>query len=152
MWSAVQFPKVANRTTTSIVLLAVLMATILTPAGMCALMCERHYRAESQRHCISSSDSDTMPGMAHDHSAMNHLPVEASSLVLVSQSCQTSCVTAERLGAWRKGVPQVTAIESPIVLAATVELLAPGAAAWSSDSGPPVRHPAYSASFTVLRI
>jgi hypothetical protein len=79
------FLKVRRRTATSIALLAVLVAGTVTPTGVCALMCERQSRAERQRHC--SQPADTMPGMAHDHSATNHPGVEAMSAVLVSQSC-----------------------------------------------------------------
>src|ERR1700730_2641580 len=78
--SKVQFSKVPRRIATSIVLVTVLLAGI-SPTGVCAFMCERHARAESQRHCGQSSDS--MPGMAHDHSAMDHPGVEAVSAVLV---------------------------------------------------------------------
>jgi len=150
--SEIQFPKVPRRTATSIVLLTVLVTGIVTPTGFCALMCERHSRLESQRHC--SEPSDAMPGMVHDHSAMNHPAVEAMSLVMVSHSCQSNCVTAERLNASRKVVPQVTVVESgPVVLDTTTEFSAPDpAAAWSSDSSPPYRSSAYTASFTILRI
>src|SRR5713101_2494340 len=138
----VQFPKVARKTATSIVLLTVLLAWIITPTGLCALMCERHPRAESQRHC--SQPSDSMPGMAHDNSAMNHPGVEAMSAVLVSRSCQTNCVTAERLNVWRKVVPQVTVVQSgAVVLGTTAKFLAPdSAAAWILDGSPPSPHPA----------
>src|SRR3989442_1922580 len=44
--SKVQFPKVPRRTATSIILLAVLLAGIITPTGVCALMCERHEGAD----------------------------------------------------------------------------------------------------------
>ncbi len=149
--SKVQFSKVPRRTATSIVLLTVLLAGI-TPTGVCALMCERHARAESQRHC--SQPSDSMSGMAHDHSAMNHPGVEAMSAVLMSQSCQTDCVTAERLNVWRKVVPQVTVVRSgAVVLGTTAEFLVPDfTAAWGLDSGPPARPPARAASFSILRI
>ena len=149
--SRVEFSKVSRRTATSIVLLTVLLLGI-TPTGVCALMCERHARAESQRHCGQPSDS--MPGMAHDHSAMNHPGVEAESAVLMSQSCQTTCVTAERLNVWRKVVPQVTVIRSgAVVLGTAAESLAPDFnAAWGLDSGPPARPPARAASFSILRI
>ena len=148
----------AHRTTTSIVLLAVFVAGILTPTGMCALMCERPTRAESQRHCISSSDAmpgmDTMPGMAHDHSAMNHSADEAMSLVMVSRSCETACVTAERLNASRKVVPQVTVGQTAaVVLECTAETLPPGlTAAWGLDGGPPAPTSTRAASFSILRI
>ncbi len=151
MQSKVQFSKVPRRTATSIVLLTVLLAGI-TPTGVCALMCERHARAEKQRHCIQPSDS--MPGMAHDHSAMNHPGVEAMTAVLMSQSCQTNCVTAERLNVWRNVVPQVTVIRSgAVVMGTTAEFLAPDfTAAWGLDSGPPARPPARAVSFSILRI
>jgi hypothetical protein len=149
--SKVQFSKVPRRTATSIVLLTVLLAGI-TPTGLCALMCERHARAESQRHC--SEPSDTMPEMVHDHSAMNHPSVEAMSAVLMAQSCQTNCVTAERLNVGRKVVPQVTVVRSSaVVLSTTAKFLAPDfTAAWGLDSGPPAPPPAQAASFSILRI
>ena len=147
----VQFAKVARRTATSIVLLTVLLAGS-TPTGVCALMCERHVRAENQRHC--SKPSDAMPGMAHDQSAMNHQGVEAMTAVLVSQSCQTNCVTAERLSVWRKIVSQVTVVQSgAVVLGTTAKFLVPdSAAAWILDSGPLAPPPANAASFSILRI
>ena len=151
MQSKVQFSKVPRRTATSIVLLTVLLAG-LTPTGVCALICERHARPESQRHC--SQPSDTMSGMVHDHSAMNHPGVEAMSAVLMSQSCQTNCVTAERLNVWRRVVPQVTVVRSStVVLSTTAEFLAPDfTAAWGLDSGPPASPPEHAASFSILRI
>jgi hypothetical protein len=151
MESKVQFSKVPRRTATSIVLLTVLLAGI-TPTGLCALMCERHARAESQRHC--SEPSDTMPGMVHDHSAMNHPSVEAMSAVLMAQSCQTNCVTAERVNVWRNVVPQVTLVRSgAVVLRTTAEFLAPDfTGAWGLDSGPPAPPPPHRASFSILRI
>ncbi len=151
MESKVQFSKVPRRTATSIVLLTVLLAGI-TPTGVCALMCERHARVESQRHC--SQPSDTMPGMVHGHSALNHSGVEAMRAVLMSQSCQTSCVTAERLSVWRRVVPQVTVVRSSaVVLGTMVEFVAPDfTAAWGLDSGPPTPPPAHAASFSILRI
>ena len=140
-----------SRTATSIILLTVLIAGI-TPTGVCAFMCERHARAESQRHC--SQPSDSMPGMAHDHSAMDHPGIEAVSAVLVSQSCQTNCVTAERLNVWRKVVPQVTVVRRSVVVLGTMTafLAVNFTDAWGFDSGPPVRPPAHAASFSILRI
>jgi len=131
--------------------MAVLLAWV-SPTGVCALMCERHARVESQRHCIQSSDS--MPGMAHDHSAMNHPGVAAMSAVLMSQSCQTNCVTAKRLAASRKIFPQVTVVRSGAVgVGTTTKFLAlDPAAAWILDGSPPSPHPAHAASFSVLRI
>jgi len=85
---------------------------------------------------------------------MNHPGVEAVSAVLMSQSCQTTCFTAERLNVWRKVVPQVTVVRSSaVVMGTTVEFLAPDfTAAWGLDSGPPIRPPAHVASFSILRI
>src|SRR5260370_5577002 len=104
------FREVVQRAATSIVLLTILLAGIITPTGVCALMCERQSRAESQRHCVQSSD--TMAGMFHDHSAMNHPAVQAMSLVMVSHSCLSNCVTAERLNASRKFGTPGTIIET----------------------------------------
>jgi len=142
---------VVSRTATSIVLLTVLFAGT-TPTGVCRLVCERRARAESERHC--SQPSDNMPGMAHDHSAMNHPSVEAMSAVLMAQSCQTDCVTAERLNVWRKVVPQVTVVRSSaVVLSTTAEFLAPDfTAVWGLDSGPPAPPSARVVSFSILRI
>ena len=152
MWSEVQFREVAQRTATSIVLLTVLVAGIVAPTGLCALMCERHPRVASQRHCISSSD--TMPGMVHEHSAMNHPAVEAMSLVMVSRSCETACVTAERLNASREIIPQVTVVQTAAaVLDSTAEFLDTDfTAAWGLDSGPPAPPSARGAFFPILRI
>ncbi len=146
------FREVVQRAATSIVLLTILLAGIITPTGVCALMCERQSRAESQRHCVQSSD--TMAGMVHDHSAMNHPAVQTMSLVMVSHSCLSNCVTAERLNASRKFVPQVTVVESgPVVLDTTAEFAAPDPAiAWSADNGPPASPTAHGASFSILRI
>jgi hypothetical protein len=92
--------RVAPRITTTIVLLTALLAGIITPAMACALMCDRHPRVESQRHCDQPSDS--MPGMVHRHSAMMQPDVGATSLMSVSQSCRSNCVTTERLNVSRK--------------------------------------------------
>jgi len=92
--------------------------------------------------------------MAHDHSTMNHPGVEAMTAVLMSQSCQTNCVTTQRLNVWRKVAPQVTVVRSSaVVLGTTAEFLAPDfSAAWGLDSGPPAPPPAHVASFSILRI
>jgi len=150
--SKVQFPKVPRRTATSIVLLIILLAGIITPTEVCALMCERHSRVQSQRHC--SQSSDTMPGMDHGHSAMNHPAFEDTRLVVVSQSCQTNCVIAERLNVSRKVGPQLTVGQAgAVVLEAAAKFVAPDpAAAWSADSGPPAPPTARGASFSILRI
>jgi hypothetical protein len=146
--------KVFSRTATSMVLLTALMAGIITPTGVCALVCERHSQAGTQHHC--DEDSDSMPGMVHDHSAMHHAVVGNVILVVGAQSCQTDCAKAEQLNISTKVVPQVTAVETGAVvpvLDATSMFLAPQVvAAWSLDSGPPSLSSAYTASYSVLRI
>jgi hypothetical protein len=76
------------------------------------------------------------------------------SAVLMSQSCQTNCVTAERLNVWRKVVPQMTVVRSStVVLSTTAEFLAIDFTAASGfDSGPPAPSPPHLASFSILRI
>jgi hypothetical protein len=148
--SKVQFSKVPRRTATSIVLLTLLLAGI-TPTGFCALMCERRAAAKSRHHC--NGPSNTMPGMAHDRSAMDHLSVEAVSAVSLSP-CRTNCATTERVNVWRKVVPEVPVVRSSaVVLSKTIEFLAPNCiAVWGLDSGPPAPHPVRAASFSILRI
>jgi hypothetical protein len=92
--------------------------------------------------------------MAHDHSAMNHSGVEAMSFPVVSRSCESNCVTTERLRVPRTVVPQVTVVESgPVVPDTTAEFLMPDPAnAWSSDYSPPSLPSASAASFSILRI
>jgi hypothetical protein len=142
--------QVVSRTATSIALLTVLIAGT-TSTGICALICERHARAQSQHHC--SQPSDSMPGMAHDHSAINHPSIEAVSAVLMSQSCQTNCVTAERVNIWRNVAPQLTVVRCGVVLGGTAEAMAPDfTGAWGFDSGPPAPPPVHAASFSILRI
>src|SRR3982074_1638823 len=111
-------------------MLTVLLAGIVTQAGVCVLMCGRHSRAEGQRHCGQTSKA--MPAMAHDHSAMDHSGVEALDSALVSRSCGLNCVTTERLNVSRKVVPQMTVVKSgPVVLDTTAEFLPPDdASAW----------------------
>ena len=146
------FSGVVQRTATSIALLSVLVAGILAPSELCLLMCERLPRAETQRHCIQSSD--TMSGMAHHHSAMNHPAVQSTSLVTVSPSCQLNCVTAECFNVSRGVFSQVTLVESgPLLLDTTAEFAPPDhGAAWSSDNSPPYSPFAQIASFSILRI
>ena len=150
--SKVQFPQVASRASTSIVLLTFLLTGMVTPAGACALMCVRHQRAESQRHCGQSSEAT--PAMAHDDSAMNHPSVEAMGPGLVSQTCRTNCATAERLAVSRKVVPQVTSIQNGVVvLVARAKFLAPDPATSDFlDGTPPKTLSAYAAAFSILRI
>jgi len=147
--STVQFPKVARRTSTSIVLLTVLLAGTITPTGVCAFMCERHVRLESQHHC--GQPSDTMPEMTHDHFAMTQPDKDVASPMGMSQSCQPNCDKTERLNPSRKLVLQVTVSETGVAVSeTTVESLPPLlAAAWSLDSGPPSPPTTYAASYSV---
>ncbi len=142
----------ASRTATSIVLLTVLLAGMAAPAGACALMCVRHQRAESQRHC--GQPSETMLAMAHHHTAMNHAAVEAMSPVVGSQSCQTNCFTSERLVVSRKTVLQVTPVQSATAaLGITAKLLTPDlATSRLADGTPPKPYSVHVSSFNILRI
>ena len=112
-------------------------------------MCVRHHRVESQRHC--GQHAEMMPTMAHVHSAMSHPGVEVGP-ALVSESCQTSCVTAERLAVSRKVVLKVTSAQSDaIILDTPAKIVAPDSATLSLfDGTPPL--PARIASFCILRI
>ena len=147
------------KTSASIVLLTVVLTGIVSPGGVCVLLCVRQYRAESQRHCGRSSENmpdmaESMSGMAHDHSAMSHSGGKAIRPIFVSPSCQPSCARAERLAASRKIVPQVTVVGSGAMVLenATAKFVAPDStAAWSSDSGPPASPTAYF-RFSILRI
>jgi len=140
------------RTSTSIVLIAVLLAGTIGPVVACALMCERHSRADAHHHC--GQDSDPMPGIAHDHSAMHHSAVEDMTLVMQAHSCQADCAVAERLNTSRKIVPQVTVVQTgTVVLDASPKCLDRDVeSAWSLDSGPPSFPSGYSASYSILRI
>jgi hypothetical protein len=147
----VQLRKVSKRISTSIVLLTVLFAGI-TPTGVCALLCERHARGESQRHC--SQPPDRMAVMTHDRSGMNHAGVHTMNALSVSQSCRTNCGTTALLNVWRKAVPQVTVVRSSaVVLGTRAAFLVPDLTAiWGFDSDPPARPSARTASFSILRI
>jgi hypothetical protein len=140
------------RTSTSIVLLAVLLAGTISPIGVCALMCERHSRAEAHHHC--SKDSDPMPGMAHNHSAMHQYVVGDMTFVVGAQSCQTDCAVVEQFNISRKVVPQVTVVQTgAVVLDATSKFFAPHLeGAWSLASDPPPFPSADTSSYSVLRI
>src|SRR4029077_6247189 len=145
------------RIATSMVLLTALLAGTLSPIGVCALMCERHSRADAHHHC--GQDSDPMPGMAHDHSAMHHhdigdLALAEMAAVLGAQSCQADCAVVEQLNISRKVVPQVTVVQTgAVVLDATSKFFAPHLeGAWSLDSGPPPFPSADTSSYSVLRI
>ena len=143
---------VMSRAVTSMVLPTVLLTGMLTPAGSCPLMCVRHQPAKTQRHC--GQPSDAMPGMVHDHTAMKHAAVEALSPVVASQSCQTNCLTAERLAVSRKTVLQIVPVQSStVVLDITATFLTPDLAASRLVHGtPPKRFSVYAASFNILRI
>jgi hypothetical protein len=134
------------------VLLTALLAGTLNPIGLCALVCERHSRAEAHHHC--SKDSDPMPGMAHNHSAMHQYVVGDMIFVVGAQSCQTDCAVVEQLNISRKVVPQVTVVQTgAVVLHATSKFFAPHLeGAWSLDSGPPPFPSADTSSYSVLRI
>ena len=141
-----------SRTATSIVLLTVLLAGIITPTGFCVLMCERHLRAEAHRQC--SRNSGTMPGMAHDHSAMHHAAIGDVTLIVGAQTCRTDCAMAEPFSISRKVVPQLIVVQTGVVLAdVTVKFLSPDIqAAWSLDGGPPSLPSSHTAAYSILRI
>jgi hypothetical protein len=136
----------------STILLSALVLGVFSPTGMCALMCERHSRADSRDRC--SQNASPMPGMAHADSAMHHHALRNISLVVESQSCQRDCAVAERLNISRKVVPQVTVVvTTAVAMDATFKFLVPGLrAACNLDSGPPSPPPAFTASYSVLRI
>jgi hypothetical protein len=140
------------RTTTSIVLLTALMAGTISPVAACALMCERQSRANAHQHC--GQDSDPMPGMLHDHSAVHRSAVGDKTLVVRAPSCQSDCVVAERLNTSRKLVPRVTVVQTDaIVLDPSPKCLDRDLeSAWSLDDGPPSFPSAQAASFSILRI
>ena len=140
------------RIATSMVLLIALLAGILSPIGLCALMCERHSRAEAHHDC--SKDPDPMPGMAHNHSAMHQYVVGDMTFVVGAQWCQTDCAVVEQRNIARKVVPQVTVVQTgAVVLGATSKFFAPHLeGAWSLDSGPPPFPSADTSSYSVLRI
>jgi hypothetical protein len=95
-----------------------------------------------------------MPGMAHDHSAMNHSPVGELTFVVQAHSCQSDCAVAEALNISRRVVPQVTVVQtSTIVRDASSTFLGPHLeGAWNLDSGPPFLPSQCIASYRVLRI
>jgi hypothetical protein len=146
--------KVYSRITISIVLLTTLLAGIITPTDVCALMCAHHSPAGTQHHC--GEDSDQMSGMPHNHSAIHHSGIGDIRLVVATQSCGTDCAAAERINISRKVVPQLTAVQTGAVvllLDASSKFLAPQVvAAWSLDSGPPSLTSAHTPSYSVLRI
>ena len=140
------------RIATSMVLLTALLAGTVSPMAVCALMCDRHSRAEAHHHC--DQDSEQMPGMAHNHSAMHHSGIGDITLAATPQSCRTDCAVAERQNIARKVVPQVTVVQTGAVIldASPKSLDRDLETAWSLDSGPPSFRSAHTASYSVLRI
>jgi len=146
---------VATRKTISTILLSALVLGVLSPTGMCALMCERHSRADARDRCGQNSNRR----MAHKHSAMHHHAVGDIALVDVTvvvgaQSCQTDCALAERFNASRGVVPRMTVLQrNSVVPVAIPEFMSPDLeVAWNLDSGPPPVPSAYTASYSILRI
>jgi hypothetical protein len=96
-----------------------------------------------------------MSGMMHHHSAMmSHPGIDVVMPTWTSQSCPSNCDAVQQLTLSRKTVAQVTVIHTRIgVSDATADSPAFDlAAAWRSDGGPPARHTAFAASFSILRI
>jgi hypothetical protein len=145
--------QVALRTPTSIFLLSVLVAGILSPSGLCALMCERRSQAEIQQHC--GHPADPMSGMVHHHSTMtSHPDIDAVMPLWTTQSCSSNCDAVERLNLSRKIVGQTRVPQTRIVAPDTTanSLAFDLGAAWRSDGGPPARRIAFAATFSILRI
>jgi hypothetical protein len=140
--------QVALRTPISIFLLSVLVAGILSPPGLCALMCERRSQAETQQHCGHAADS--MSGMMHHNSAMmNHPDIDA----MMQLSCASDCDAVAGLNLSRKAFAQLRTRQSGILtLDASAKFMTPDiATAWYSNGGPPARRTACTASFSILR-
>jgi hypothetical protein len=134
---------------------------MVTPTGLCTVICERHSRAVTHQHC--SQGSDSMPGMAQHHSAMHHSAMHHSAMhhsavgdmaLVQAHSCRSDCAVAEGLNISTKVVPQVTVVQTgAAVLDAASKFLAPHlGSAWSLDNGPPLLPSAYTASYSILRI
>src|SRR6266852_8885620 len=115
-------------------------------------MCVRHYRAEIQNHC--GQPSKNIAVMAHDHSAMHHAGVEATSPTFASQACRPNCDTAERMAGSRKTVPHVRSsqTDSLVVDVAAASLASDRVANWLPDGTPPEPPGTHAPSFNVLRI
>ena len=141
-----------SKIATSIVAFAALIAGTISPTGICALMCETHSRAQAHRHC--GEDSDQMPRMAHNHAAMHHSIVAATTFATGTQSCKTGCAIVERLNISRKVVLRVTAVQTgAAVLDASSRFSTPHLeSAWSLDTGPPSLPSSYPAVYRILRI
>ena len=144
--------KVLSRITLSTVLLTTLLAGIITPTDVCALMCAHHSPAGTQHHC--GKDSDQMSGMPHNHSAIHHSGIRDIRLVVAAQSCGTDCAAAERINISRKVVPQLKVVQTgAVVLDACAKFLSPHLeGSWSLNSGPPSFPSAHAASYGILRI
>jgi hypothetical protein len=148
---------VATRKTISTILLSALVLGVLSPTGMCALMCERHSRGDARDRC--GQNSNPKSGMAHKHSAMHHHALGDIALVDVTvvvgaQSCQTDCALAERFNVSRSVVARLTILQrNTVVPVAIPEFMSPDLeVAWNLDSGPPPVPVAYTASYSILRI
>jgi hypothetical protein len=141
-----------SRIATSIVLLTALIAGTISPVTACAIMCERHSRANAHHHC--GQDSDPMPGMAHNRSAMHHSDMGDITLIVAAQSCRTDCAVAERQNIARRVVPQATVVQTgAVVMEASSKFLGPHVeGAWNLDSGPPSFSSPRTASYSILRI
>ena len=147
----------ATRKTISTILLSALVVGVLSPTGMCALMCERHSRGDARDRC--GQNSNPKPGMAHKHSAMHHHALGDSALVDVTvvvgaQSCQTDCALAEWFNVSRSVVARMTILQrNTVVPVAIPEFMSPDLeVAWNLDSGPPPVPSPYTASYSILRI
>ena len=139
--------KVALRTSTSILLVSVLVAGILSPSGLCILMCRHQFRAESKRPC--AHPQDPMPGMMHYRSSATTHPDRDT----VTARCSSNCDEVERLNLPRKPTGQVTPQRAGIRdLDKLNRVAAPETArAFVVYGGPPDRYNTGPA-FSVLRI
>ena len=139
--------QVALRTSTSILVLSVLVAGILSPSGLCAFVCQRHTRAESPRPCSHASDS--MSGMMHQHTAA----ITAPDLGALNRSCASTCDAVALLDLSRKPAAHVTTGQSYFLVShSTSRVPDPEiATVLGSPGGPPGLRKAMPAC-SVLRI
>jgi hypothetical protein len=140
--------RVGPRTTTSIFLVSVFLIGIFSPTGVCALVCARHRGTDARNH------SDPMPGMIHDHWAMNHTSIDGVIPTMTSQPCPSNCDAAELLSPSRRVVARVTVARTGIaVLDTTARFLTPDIAGrWRPDGDPPAPTVGCPACFNVLRV
>lgn len=140
----------ALRTPTSILLLSVLVTGILSPSGLCAVMCSSHVpTADVQGPCDHASHP--MSGMIHHHSAaMNH----SERGMMKQRACPSNCDALESLGAARKALVQLKLRQTGVAAAdSTNRTTSPDiAAAWGSSGGSPVRREPLMVAFSILRI